>query len=193
MRFKLPLSEKEVRGLKAGDVIYLTGKIFLARDAAHEKLLSLSDEKIPFKPSEMAMFHCGPVVKKTEEGWKVVAAGPTTSTRMELFEYEFIKRFGVRVIIGKGGMGERTQKALQEFGGVYAAYTGGAGALAAKAIKKVLAVHWLEELGMPEAVWIFDVESFGPLIVAMDSHGNSLYRNVQKETEKMKKEVLERI
>ncbi len=190
MNITLPISEEEVRKLRAGDVIYITGKIFLARDAAHKKLLSLSDDQIPINPREMAMYHCGPVVKKVGEEWKVVSAGPTTSARMEIFEYEFIKRFRVPIIIGKGGMGERTQKALMEFGAVYTAYTGGAGALAAKAIKRVVDVFFLEELGMPEAVWVFEVENFGPLTVAMDSHGNNLYRDVQNKAAKRKEEIV---
>jgi tartrate/fumarate subfamily iron-sulfur-dependent hydro-lyase beta chain len=174
---ELPLTKQQIAELHIGDILYVTGTFFTARDEAHHKMLSLTKDKLPFDPSEMALFHCGPLMKKTKDGWQVVSAGPTTSSRMELFEDKFIKKFGISLIIGKGGMGDKTQQALQKYHAIYAAYTGGAGALAADRIKKVPAVYWLEELGMPEAVWIFDAKSFGPLIVAMDAHGNTIYKN----------------
>jgi tartrate/fumarate subfamily iron-sulfur-dependent hydro-lyase beta chain len=142
-------------------------------------MLEKDKDSLPIKPSEMALFHCGPLMKKENGKWKVVSAGPTTSSRMEIFEDKFIEKFGINIIIGKGGMGERTEKALQKFGGVYTAYTGGAGALAADRVEDVPAVHWLDELGMPEAVWIFKAKEFGPLVVAIDSHGKSIYRNLK--------------
>jgi fumarate hydratase subunit beta len=112
--------------------------------------------------------------------WELVAAGPTTSTRMNTLEPQFIEKFGPRVIIGKGGMGKETLKAMEKFGCVYLALTGGAAVLAAKGIKKVKGVEWFD-LGMPEALWILEGENFGPLIVAMDTHGNSLFDDVEKE------------
>jgi len=139
-------------------------------------LLEADKSSLPFDPSEMALFHCGPLMKKTDTEWQVVSAGPTTSSRMEIFEDKFIEKYGINIIIGKGGMGDRTEKALQRYNAVYTAYTGGAGALAAEKVKEVPAVYWLEELGMPEAVWIFKVEEFGPLVVAIDSHGRSIYK-----------------
>ena len=135
---------------------------------------------LTFDPSEMALFHCGPLMKKEKDKWHVVSAGPTTSSRMEIFEDKFIEKFGVNVIIGKGGMGERTEKALRKYSGVYTAYTGGAGALAADKVEEVISVYWLEELGMPEAAWIFKVKEFGPLVVAIDSHGKSIYKELKK-------------
>jgi len=126
------------------------------------------------------LFHCGPLMKKTDKGWQVVSAGPTTSSRMEIFEDKFIEKYGINIIIGKGGMGERTEKALQKYTCVYTSYTGGAGALAADKVEDVRAVYWLDELGMPEAVWIFQVKEFGPLVVAIDSHGESIYRKLKK-------------
>jgi tartrate/fumarate subfamily iron-sulfur-dependent hydro-lyase beta chain len=123
----------------------------------------------------------------------VVAAGPTTSARMELFQAEFLNKFKPRVIIGKGGMGERTLKALSEVGAVYTHFTGGAGALAAQAIRRVKEVHWLEELGIPEAIWVFEVEKFGPLVVAMDAHGRSLYADLAVEVEKNMQRIRARI
>jgi tartrate/fumarate subfamily iron-sulfur-dependent hydro-lyase beta chain len=170
------VSTEDIKKLNVGDTIYISGKIFTARDEAHHKLLEADKSSIPFDPSEMALFHCGPLMKKTNKGWQVVSAGPTTSSRMEIFEDKFIEKYGINIIIGKGGMGERTEKALQKYTCVYTSYTGGAGALAAEKVKEVPAVYWLEELGMPEAVWIFKVEEFGPLVVAIDSHGRSIYK-----------------
>jgi len=170
----LPPSDEEIKKLKVGDIIYVSGTIFTARDEAHHKMLSL--DKIPFNPSEMGLFHCGPLMKKTSSGWQVVSAGPTTSSRMEIFEDRFIEKFGVNLIIGKGGMGVRTERALQKHIGIFTAYTGGAGALAADKVVEVPKVFWLDELGMPEAVWIFKVKEFGPLVVAIDSNGKSIYK-----------------
>jgi len=174
--FKLPVSTEDIKKLNVGDTIYISGKIFTARDEAHHKLLETDKNNLPFDPSEMALYHCGPLMKKTNKGWQVVSAGPTTSSRMEIFEDKFIEKYGINIIIGKGGMGEKTERALQRYNVVYTAYTGGAGALAAEKVKEVPAVYWLEELGMPEAVWIFEVNEFGPLVVAIDSHGRSLYK-----------------
>ncbi|MFH1101007.1 MAG: FumA C-terminus/TtdB family hydratase beta subunit [Methanobacteriota archaeon] len=172
----LPVATEMIKKLHAGDIIYITGNIFTARDEAHKVMLQKEKNSLPFNPSEMALYHCGPLMKKIKNGWQVVSAGPTTSGRMELFEDKFIEKFRVNIIIGKGGMGEKTKEALQRHGAVYTAYTGGAGALAAERVEDVPAVYWLDEFGMPEAVWIFTVKDFGPLVVAMDAHGTSLYR-----------------
>jgi len=171
----LPVSAEAIQKLRVGDVVYVTGSLFTARDEAHHTMLALDTKSLPFDPAEMALYHCGPLMKKTGTRWEVVSAGPTTSSRMELFEDKFIEKFGVKIIIGKGGMGTKTLKALHQFHGVYTSYTGGAGALAAEKVERVPAVYWLDELGMPEAVWIFTVKAFGPLVVAMDAHWNSLY------------------
>jgi tartrate/fumarate subfamily iron-sulfur-dependent hydro-lyase beta chain len=172
----LPLNRNEVSKLQIGDIIFVTGTIFTARDEAHHKMLSLPKKNIPFDPAKMGLFHCGPLMKKINEEWQVVSAGPTTSSRMEIFEDQFIEKFRITLIIGKGGMGDKTLQSLKKYNAIYTAYTGGAGALAADRIQKVPGVYWLDELGMPEAVWIFNVVSFGPLIVAMDTHGNSIYK-----------------
>jgi tartrate/fumarate subfamily iron-sulfur-dependent hydro-lyase beta chain len=172
----LPLSSEILKKLQVNDVLYVTGKIFTARDSAHMKMRGMKPKDLPFDPSAMGLYHCGPLMKKEDGGWVVVAAGPTTSSRMEEFEDILLDRFGFHLIIGKGGMGERTGRALKKTGSVYAAFPGGAGVLAAEKITAVSQVYWLEELGMPEAVWILDVTEFGPLVVAMDSSGQSLYR-----------------
>jgi fumarate hydratase subunit beta len=126
----------------------------------------------------LAVFHCGPIVEKADGGWSVVAAGPTTSSRMDMFEDEFIKNFKVRVVVGKGGMGKKTADAMKRYGAVYGALTGGAAVLAAEAIKHVKGVEW-SDLGMPEAMWILEVEDFGPLTVAIDTKGNNLFEAIQ--------------
>lgn len=181
-----PLDKNEILKLNLQDTVYITGKLFTARDECHLKMLELHKEreKIPFNPSEMVLYHCGPIVKKENDIWKIVSAGPTTSIRMELIEDEFLKRFKISMIIGKGGMGDKTLKALEDVGAVYAHYTGGAGALAAKAVNKVLDVFYLDELGMPEAAWIFDVNEFGPITITMDAHGNSLYDDLEEKIRK---------
>jgi fumarate hydratase subunit beta len=189
-----PISEEQIRTLKANDVVYITGTLVTARDQAHKRALQFHQEgkRLPVDLEGLAVFHCGPIVKKDGANWRVVAAGPTTSTRMDIFEDEFIKNFKVRVIIGKGGMGKRTTDAMKKFGAIYGAFTGGAAVLAAKAIKNVKAVEWFD-LGMPEALWIFEAVEFGPLTVAIDSHGNNLFEDVKTQTEDNRKTIYDRL
>ena len=191
---KTPISEEEIRKLKVNDVLYITGTIVTARDQAHKRALEYFKEgkPLPINLEGLAVFHCGPVVKKEDEKWVAVAAGPTTSTRMDIFEDEFIKNFKVRVVIGKGGMGKRTTDAMAKYGAVYGAFTGGAAILAAKAIKNVKGVEWID-LGTPEALWIFEVEDFGPLAVAIDSHGNNLFTDVAKNVEENRKRIYQKL
>ena len=189
-----PISEEEIRKLRVNDVLYVSGTMFTARDQAHKRAIEYFKQAkpLPINPEGLAVFHCGPIVKKKEDRWTIVAAGPTTSTRMEIFEDEFIKNFKVRVIIGKGGMGKRTTEAMAKYGAVYGAFTGGAAILAAKAIKSVRSVEWLD-LGMPEAMWILDVEEFGPLAIAIDSHGNNLFEDVKRKVEENKQEIYQKL
>ncbi len=190
-RLRVPLSEEDVRKLRVGDIVYLTGVIYTARDAAHRRIIEYLREgkPLPFDLRGGVIYHCGPVVTKKDGQWVVVAGGPTTSARMELYEYEVIEKLNVRVVIGKGGMGKRTAEACTKYGAVYATYTGGAGVLAAQSIKRVIDVHWLD-LGIPEAVWVFEVEDFGPLVVAIDSAGRNLIEEVLEESVKRKNELL---
>jgi fumarate hydratase subunit beta len=193
-RLRTPISEEDVRKLKVNDVIYITGTIITARDAAHRRALEFhkGGKKPPIALQGLPVFHCGPIVKKEDDKWMVVAAGPTTSTRMDLFEDEFIRNFKVRVVIGKGGMGKKTADAMKQYGAVYGAFTGGAAVLAAKAIKNVKGVEWYD-LGMPEAMWVFEVEDFGPLTVAIDAHGNNLFEDVQKKVEEKRSEIYKKL
>lgn len=187
-RFRTPLSEEDVRKLKIGDIVYIDGIIYTGRDDVHIHALELAKEgkNPPVDFRNMVLFHCGPLMKKEGDEWKVVAAGPTTSSRMNDLEPEFIERFGVRAIIGKGGMSGPTAEAMKKYGAVYLSMTGGAAALAADAFKKVKGVEWLE-FGMPEAIWILEAEGLGPLIVGIDAHGNSIYENVEKAVENNRK------
>lgn len=190
-----PLTEEDIRALHVGDTVHISGRMFTARDEAHRLMLKRCENgaEIPFDPSKMALFHCGPVVKKEDAGWRVISAGPTTSIRMELFEDQFLTAFGTKMVIGKGGMGDKTLAALRKVGAVYAHYPGGAGALAAQAITRVTNVYWLDELGIPEAVWILDIELFGPLTITMDSHGKSLYRDLEESIKKNLERIHEQI
>ena len=193
-RFRTPVSEADVRKLGVNDTIYLTGTIVTARDEAHERALEThkKGKSLPIDLEGLAVFHCGPIVKKVNEEWKVVAAGPTTSARMEQFESDFIKNFKVRVVIGKGGMGQKTVDAMKKYGAVYGAFTGGAAILAAKSIKRVKGVEW-SDLGMPESMWILEVEDFGPLTVAIDTHGNNLFETVHNNAESEKQKIYKQL
>jgi len=193
-KFKTSISEEEIRKLRVNDVLYVSGTMFTARDQAHKRALEYfkQGKPLPLSLEGLAVFHCGPIVKKKEDRWTIVAAGPTTSTRMEIFADAFIKNFKVRVIIGKGGMGKRTTEAMAKYGAVYGAFTGGAAILAAKAIKSVKNVEWLD-LGMPEAMWILEVEEFGPLAIAIDSHGNNLFEDVKRKVEENKQRVYQKL
>jgi fumarate hydratase subunit beta len=193
-KLKTPISEEDIRKLKVNDVLYVTGTIVTARDQAHRRAIEqfTQGKPLPLNLEGLAVFHCGPVMDKKGEKWTAVAAGPTTSTRMDIFEDEFIKDFKVRVVIGKGGMGKKTTDAMAKYGAVYGAFTGGAAILAAKAIKDVKGVEWYD-LGMPEAMWIFEVEEFGPLAVAIDSHGNNLFTDMQKSVEESKQKIYQKL
>jgi len=181
INLKTPIEEAQVRKLHIGDHITISGTIFTARDEAHLRALQFARDNrpLPFATQGNVLYHCGPVARQIDSGWEVLSAGPTTSTRLEKFEAEFIKSFGITVIIGKGGMLEQTQEALKEYGAVYCNFTGGAGVIAANFIEKVEQVIWLD-LGIPEAVWVFKVKEFGPLLVAIDTYKNSIFDNVQK-------------
>jgi fumarate hydratase subunit beta len=193
-RLSTPISEETVRKLHVNDTVYLSGTIVTARDAAHRRALRFHNEgkQLPIDLDGLAIFHCGPLMKQENENWRVVAAGPTTSSRMEPFEDDFIKHFKIRMIIGKGGMGKKTVDAMKKYGAVYGAFTGGAAVLAAKAIKRVKGVEW-SNLGMPEAMWTLEVEDFGPLTVAIDTHGNNLFEIIQTKVDKTKQQIYKKL
>ncbi len=173
-----PITEEQVRALNVGDVVLISGDMFTGRDAIHAYLMKNDP---PVDLNGAVLYHCGPVMLKEGEFWRVKAAGPTTSIREEPYEHEVIKRYGVRAVIGKGGMGPKTLAAMGEHGAVYLNAIGGAAQYYARTVKKVKDVHLLEEMGIPEAMWHYDVKDF-MAIVTMDSHGNSLHADVLKTT-----------
>jgi fumarate hydratase subunit beta len=181
----LPTTKEQVKALKVGDCIYLSGIIYTARDAAHLRAIKLYEngEKLPIEFKGSAIFHCGPLMKRVNNTWEVIAAGPTTSARMNSLEPEFLKIFKPAFIIGKGGMSKEVRDAMRKYACAYLSFTGGAAVLAAKNITKVCNVYWYE-LGMPEALWILEIENFGPLIVTIDANGNSLYETLDLEVKK---------
>lgn len=172
-----PITEEQIRELKVGDVVTINGRMYTGRDAIH-KYLSDKDEA-PVDLNGQIIYHCGPVMLKDDEGnWHVKAAGPTTSIREEPYQGDIMKRFGIRAVIGKGGMGSKTLAALEEHGGVYLNAIGGAAQYYADCVKSVDGVN-LTEFGIPEAMWHLNVEGF-TAVVTMDSHGNSLHQEVQQ-------------
>ncbi|HYP14968.1 MAG TPA: FumA C-terminus/TtdB family hydratase beta subunit, partial [Bryobacteraceae bacterium] len=172
-----PLTEQQMRGLKVGDVVIIRGEVYTGRDAVHAHLMKNAP---PVDLNGAALYHCGPVMLKDGDKWTVKAAGPTTSIREEPYQADVIKRYGVRAVIGKGGMGAKTLAALQDFGAVYLNGIGGAAQYYARTVKGVLDVHLLE-FGIPEAMWHLAVDGF-VAIVTMDAHGNSLHADVERET-----------
>lgn len=182
-----PYDESQVRSLKAGDAVSITGRIYTGRDKFH-KFFS-DGGKIPVDFRDGALYHCGPVIVSDGDGYRVVAAGPTTSVRENPYEPEFIAKSGVRVIIGKGGMDANTLAAMKRYGCIYVQAVGGAAAISAAAVKKVAGVSLLDEFGAAEACWHFDVEGFRG-VVAMDSHGVSLFDQVREASELRRKQLI---
>lgn len=169
---KTPLSQEEINRLHVGDVVYLTGTFATCRDAGHERLLSGVTPETDLKDG--AIFHAGPIVRPTDNGYEMVAIGPTTSMRMERMEAEFIEKTGVKMIIGKGGMGKATADACVKHGVVHCVFPGGCAVVAGSAVKRIKTVEW-QDLGMPEAFWVCECDSLGPLIVSIDTEGNNMF------------------
>ena len=180
MELRTPLGENDVRRLSVGDTVYLSGDVITGRDEMHMRAIehSRTGKPVPEGIGNSVLYHCGPIIVSDGKGWKAVAAGPTTSSRMDKLEGEMIKSFGIRAVIGKGGMSKEVGDAMREVGCVYLAAIGGTAVSLAESIVEVCGVEW-EDLGMAEAMWKFRVGRMGPLIVAMDSEGGSLYENVR--------------
>jgi fumarate hydratase class I len=202
IRLNVPTTDDEIMNLKVGDVVGLNGVILTARDQAHKYFIDtfINSEKIPESELELhqrlceilrggAIYHCGPIVKKVDDRkgheslWEFVAAGPTTSIREELYQDKVIEYFGLKAVIGKGGMGARTLAACQKHRAVYLHAIGGAASLIAQSVKEVEDVYKLE-FGVPEAMWKIRVENF-PVTVTIDAHGNSLHQKIQEESRKV--------
>ncbi|MDE3153594.1 MAG: fumarate hydratase [Acidobacteriota bacterium] len=174
IRLQAPITEEQIRGLHVGDVVLISGRMFTGRDAVHAHLMK---HEPPVDLRGTVLYHCGPVVARDGEGWRVTAAGPTTSIREEPYQGEILRRYGIRAVIGKGGMGAKTLAALQETGAVYLNAIGGAAQFYARCIERVDGVS-LMEFGTPEAMWHLHVQDF-PAIVTMDAHGKSLHQDVE--------------
>src|SRR5580693_2145552 len=172
-----PLTEEKVRALKVGDVVLIRGEVYTGRDAVHAYLMK---NPPPVDLNGAVLYHCGPVMLQSGGKWTVKAAGPTTSIREEPYQADVIRRYGVRAVIGKGGMGAKTSAALKECGAVYLNAIGGAAQYYARTVEAVPDVHLLD-FGVPEAMWHIRVSNF-PAIVTMDSNGNSLHADIEQET-----------
>jgi fumarate hydratase class I len=182
----IPLAEATTRSLQVGDAVALTGTIYTGRDAVHKYLHQGGTLPPEVNLRDGVLYHCGPVMLKQEDGsYRCSAAGPTTSIREEPYQWQVIRDFGLRAVIGKGGMGERTVQACQEYGCVYLHAIGGAAQVYAEAVRRVTNVYLLEKFGSPEAIWELQVENF-LATVTIDAHGNSLHRDIyQASAEKL--------
>src|SRR5690349_7721076 len=177
-KLSFPFTEEKIRALKVGDEVLISGVVHTGRDAVHKYLHEGGALPPGVSLRDGILYHCGPVMMQQPDGsWKCTAAGPTTSIREEPYQWEIIRDFGLRGVIGKGGMGEKTLAACKEYGCVYFHAIGGAAQVLAECVKRVRNVSFLKEFGSPEAIWEFEVENF-PAVVTMDAHGNSLHQEV---------------
>lgn len=177
-KLSFPFTEEKIRALKVGDEVLISGVVFTGRDAVHKYLHEGGALPSGVTLRDGIIYHCGPVMLKQEDGtYKCTAAGPTTSTREEPYQAQIIRDHGIRGVIGKGGMGPKTQAACKEYGCVYLHGVGGAAQVLAECVKKVRNVYFLEQFGSPEAIWELDVVDF-PAVVTIDAHGNSLHEKV---------------
>jgi tartrate/fumarate subfamily iron-sulfur-dependent hydro-lyase beta chain len=185
----LPLTEESVRTLRAGDVVFLNGIVYTARDMAHQRLADYIEEEkeLPETLTGGAIFHAGPVAREENGTWKLLGIGPTTSIRMEPFSF-LLPKLGVRAIIGKGGMKEESLKVFADYGCIYLLAAPGCSVKHSSCVKSIQRVHWLD-LGMPEALWVLEVKDWGPLVVGMDSHGNSLFKDIEEKGREILKQL----
>lgn len=176
-----PIKDSDLTSLAIGDIVYLNGYLITGRDDVHQRLIK-QKKPLPIDIEGKALFHAGPIMKEKTSlkgKYDVISIGPTTSMRMEKYEKEFIAATGVKLIIGKGGMGEKTAAGCKENRAIHAVFPGGCAVLAASQIEEVEDVAWLD-LGMPEAMWVLRVKNFGPLIVSIDTKGNNLFEENKK-------------
>ncbi|NMG73667.1 L(+)-tartrate dehydratase subunit beta [Aromatoleum diolicum] len=187
-----PIKDEDLEDLNVGDVVYLTGHLVTCRDVAHRRLIEQKRE-LPVDLKGGAIFHAGPIVRKKDDGkFEMVSIGPTTSMRMEKFEREFIKQTGVKLIVGKGGMGPETAAGCQEGKAVHAIFPGGCAVLAATKVEEIERAEW-QDLGMPETLWVNRVKEFGPLIISIDTKGKNLIEQNKARFNEKKAPVMERI
>lgn len=189
-----PIKAEDIEPLSIGDIFFLSGYLITGRDDVHQRLIK-HKKALPVDLAGKAVFHAGPIMRERrgEKGkYDVVSIGPTTSMRMEKYEKEFMEKTGVKVIIGKGGMGEKTAQGCKACKGIHAVFPGGCAVLAAERVEEVESVEWLD-LGMPEAMWVMRVEKFGPLIVSIDTKGNNLFENNKKTFNQRKDMIVPKI
>lgn len=190
VKLQLPVSKEDLLKLHAGDIVLLSGTVVMGRDRAHKYVME--GGKVPFDLKGCCVYHCGPIVKNVKGKWIMVAAGPTTSAREEMYEETFMQRTGVRVVMGKAGMGAMMQQACKKLTGVYLESVGGLAQLHAQRITNVLDVFKLEEFGKPEAMWLCEIKEF-PTIVGIDARGVSMYEEVKKKSLKPYQDALKKI
>jgi len=186
-----PIKDTDLESLEVGDIVYLDGTLVTCRDMPHRRLIELR-MKLPVDLKGLAIFHAGPIIAKDGDGWKMVSIGPTTSMRMEKYEKEFIHQTGVKLIVGKGGMGPETVEGCRTHKAAHAVFPGGCAVLAATAVEEIELVEW-PELGMPEALWVLRVKHFGPLIISIDTKGNNLFEANKAKYNERKKSIVEDI
>ena len=187
-----PVSTEDLKDIKVGDIVYLDGSMTTCRDVAHRRLVEEGRE-LPVDVRNNAIFHAGPIIRPLEnDKFEMVSVGPTTSMRMEKFEYEFVKQTGVKVIIGKGGMKENTECACKEFGAIHCVFPAGNAVVAATEVEEIVRAEW-RDLGMPETLWNCRVKEFGPLIVSIDTEGNNMFEKNKVTFNKRKDAVYEKI
>ena len=187
-----PIKDEDLEDLRVGDVVYLTGHIVTCRDVAHRRLIELKRE-LPVDLQGGAIFHAGPIVRKLDDGkFEMVSIGPTTSMRMEKFECEFIEQTGVKLIVGKGGMGPLTEEGCKKYKAVHAIFPGGCAVLAATQVEEIERAEW-QDLGMPETLWVNRVKELGPLIISIDTQGNNLIEKNKAEFNAKKAPILEKL
>ena len=189
-----PVSKEDLKDIRIGEVIYLTGHIVTCRDVAHRRLIEYGRE-LPVNVRDGAILHAGPITREIKDQpgkYEMVSIGPTTSMRMEKFEKEFIEQTGVRIIVGKGGMKEKTEQGCRENGAIHCVVPAGNAVIAAVEVEEIEEVHWLD-LGMPEALWYCRVKEFGPLIVSIDAEGNNLFEQNKVVFNQRKDEALEEL
>lgn len=188
---KTPIQSEDVEQLKIGDIVFLDGYLVTCRDMAHRRLIDMGMQ-LPVELDGLAILHAGPIVTKDGDGWKIVSIGPTTSMRMEVHEKEFIKQTGVKLVVGKGGMGPETVAGCAAHKAVHAVFPGGCAVLAASRVEEIERVEWLD-LGMPEALWVTRVKNFGPLIISIDTRGNNLFDKNKAIYNERKSPIVEKI
>jgi L(+)-tartrate dehydratase beta subunit len=189
---KTPVSAEDIADIRIGDIVYLEGILVTCRDVAHRRVVEEGLD-LPVDVRDKAILHAGPIVKEQEaDTYQMISVGPTTSMRMEKFEEEFIAKTGVRLIVGKGGMGAGTEAGCKKYKALHLVYPAGNAVYAAEKVERIIDAQW-KDLGMPETLWVNEVKEYGPLVVSIDTLGNNLFEQNKIEFNKRKELEIERI